>query len=136
MSSESTIKLGLAERAITNTILAQNTAGDVTTARLVRTLRRGLDLRAAQTEIDELIEAAKAGGRAVMYDDLMAVDAEDAPKSYDVSSEALRWLQDRLGKATFGKAKDKDGKDVEVPVAADMLEVFANLADALGDALA
>ena len=136
MSSTSTIKLGLAERAITNTILAQNTAGDVTTARLVRTLRRGLELRTAETEVNEMVEAARGGGRAVTYDDLMAVAADDAPAGYDVSTEALRWLQDRLGKSAFGKGRDKDGNTIEVPIAADLLEAVANLADALGDALA
>ncbi len=135
---QKTIRLSLAGRNVVAVLLASNTDGTVDTARTIRELRRGLKLREAADAIQKLEEEAqhkadetKRPFTGLSWDALTDTEAD----SFTVDSGYLSWLQERLGKHDWGKVKDREGKEITVPVAPALLEAVADTVDAVAAAL-
>jgi len=147
------ITLDLAERQLVNVFLLRCTEGTATAASIYRSLRQDLQLRAASKVVNEMVDEAKeiaaikceTCGKALDEEGTRKVDwpeiaEKEKPKEYTIDVEVLRWLQTKLQVYNWGKKKerDKDGKEIEidVPIDPSMMEILANLNDAINEAMA
>jgi hypothetical protein len=150
-----TITLGLAERVLANNLIGQPATAKLNDARQAKAVRAGLALRAAEKEIErrqgrieelrQQINQAQDKGS----DEVRAAIAEVASlaptwnnlsesaeaKEYKIEPAALAWLSDLLQARDWAQITTQQGQKVTVAVDPAMLEVVANLGDAVAAAL-
>lgn len=132
---QKTIELNWIQRYAVVQLLESGTKGDLTTARTVREVRRGLKLHEAKQRFGELLEQARTEGRVTLdWEDLAEVDAE--PVAYALDSGYLQWLQEALVMHDWSKTRGQDGAERSVPPVPVLLEAAADVADTIAAALA
>lgn len=150
-----TITLGLAERVLANNLIGQPATAKLSDARQAKAVRAGLALRAAEKEIEgrqERIEDLRQqinGATDKGSDEVKAAVAEIASiaptwanltesterKEYKIEPAALSWLSDLLTARDWSKVTTQQGQTITVAVDPAMLEVVADLGDAVAAAL-
>lgn len=149
------ITLGLAERVLANNLIGQPATAKLNDARQAKAVRAGLALRAAEKEIEkrqERIEELRQqinqaqdkgsdevrgaiveiAGLAPTWNNLS--ESTEA-KEYQIEPAALSWLSELLQARDWAQITTQQGQKVTVAVDPAMLEVVANLGDAVAAAL-
>jgi hypothetical protein len=121
------IKLTLAEKMVLLQLLSRNEQANTDTARKVRTLRRDLELKKAAKTFEAVQDQS--------WDGMIEYGEKAGPSSHTVEEDYLRWVQEQLQRTNWAEQRLQNGQTVLVPVSSSQLEVIADLADALTDAL-
>lgn len=128
------VTLGFAERNFALMVVGRQKSVTIPVARIIRSLRKDLALRAVEKELQaETEEAQKTGTNGPTWDELL--DREEQA-GFTTEESNLRQLQEWLTKDPWEiKMADREGKEVLLPIAPGQIEALANLADAIQEAL-
>ncbi len=124
------IVLGDAERNLVIRLLNESVTADPASARIFRSLRKDLQLKELEKRFREEGEALKEDPNTEVstWDSLL----ESEPATYTTDETGLHKLQELLNKPL--EVKSPNGQPQ--PLVLGMVEAYANLCDAVGEALA
>lgn len=150
------ITLTQSQRIAAQYLIAQGGKGQLTDARNARSLTRDLCLRGAAKVAERMAEdfavkrreaqQALAAGDLARVRDLEAeargtepswdnyLELDEPAREYSTESAALSWLNDLLAKADLAKVRTQQGQELTVAVDLTLLELVADLADAIAAA--
>lgn len=134
-----TITLTLASRHIIQVLLSDVPSVDVAKARLIRDVRRRLDLKEVQREVNALDEEARQMGLRVSWETILAYEEEvdESPREYTLDDSYIKFVQELMSARNWNESKvETQGgmQTIQVAVPAAMAEAIADLADALAEA--
>jgi len=139
MMALQTITLTLASRHIVQILLSDVPKVDIAKARLIRDVRRRLELKDVQREINALDDEARQMGMRVSWDTILSYEeeVEEAPRQFTLDDAYIKFIQELMSARNWNESKvETQGgmQTVQVSVHAAMAEAIADLADALADA--
>lgn len=129
--------LGLAERNVAASILTSKKQGDLGTARMMRAVRKSLQLMDLADDIQKMVDDAKElGTNPPDWDDLLRMNEE---QEFEISKETAEWLRTELMNKDWSmfevRGENNKVEKINAPVPPGQMEAVANLADILESAL-